>query len=300
MRALVTGASGFIGRRLCRALWDRDVPFTGLLRSPVEAPWGESVRSIGDLSDVQWQQHLDGIDTIFHLAAHVHVEPGSNRDAWDIFERVNVLATRDLAEAASTAGVRRMIFLSSIAAEGAEGGTNYGRSKFEAEQVLRSSGVDVTIIRPPMVYGPDSPGRFGQLARAIKRGLPLPLGLIHARRSLIFVDNLIDAMLQCAASPKVANVTYTVTEKPVAVSVLVREIAEVLSVKPRLLPVPPAFLRAAFALTGRRHLSKSLLEDCVVDGGRIERDLDWVPPVQRREALEMTLRGAVPAGRRAS
>lgn len=295
-RILVTGASGFVGQALCPELRRRGHEVVAASRA--------EVGDIGPATD--WP--LAGIEAVVHLAARVHVMADAAADPWGEYRRVNVEGTRRLAEQAAGAGVRRLVFLSSIKVNGDDSGERpfteddppdlddpYGRSKWQAEQALAevagASGLEVVTVRPPLVYGPGVKANFLALMRACRRRLPLPLGAVANRRSLIGLNNLVDALALCVAHPAAAGRTYLVRDgEDLSTPELIRRLSRALGVAPRLLRVPPALLRLGGRIAGRRAAVERLLGSLVVDDSRIRRELGWVPPVPVDDGLARTAR----------
>jgi nucleoside-diphosphate-sugar epimerase len=305
---LLTGASGFVGRacvpRLERAGW-RVRCAMRTASAPVETSVQRcTVGGIGPHTD--WSRALDGIDAVVHLAARVHVMRESVTDPLAAFRAINVEGTRELARQAAAAGVRRFVFVSSVKVNGeatagracSEGDAPhpqdpYGLSKLEAEQALREieakTGLEVVILRPPLVYGPGVKGNFLRMLQWVDRGVPLPLGAAANRRSLVFVGNLVDALAAGLEHPGAAGETFLVDDgQPVSTAQLLREIGGALGRPARLLCIPPRLLRIAAAMIGRGDDAERLLGDLVVDGSRIRRALGWCPPFSREDGLAAT------------
>jgi nucleoside-diphosphate-sugar epimerase len=293
-RILITGARGFVGSALCPLLQGR----------------GHIVEAAAQrLDDPQAVWPLAGIDAVVHLAARVHVMQDDADDPWEAFRRVNTEGTRRLAEQAAAAGVRRLVFLSSIKVNGEatkaadafrEDGVPapadaYGRSKWQAErdlaEVASATGLEVVILRPPLVYGPGVKANFLALVRACARRLPLPLGAVDNRRSLIGLGNLVDALALCVEHPGAAGRTYLVRDgEDLSTPELVRRLSAALGVVPRLLPVPPALLRLAGGLAGKGPAVERLLGSLTIDDSCIRRELGWVPPETVDDGLAATAR----------
>lgn len=310
MRVVVTGASGFVGRVLCRALVENGHQVTAVVRRTGTAPAGanESVytgREFADI-DAHWPAAPGEVDCVVHLAARVHVMNDSAQDPDAEFRAMNVDGTLRVAEAAHRHGVRRVVFVSSIKAIAENDGgqplsedapacpeDSYGRSKHEAEALLRqfgdSRGIETVIVRPPLVYGPSVRANFLRMMDAIARGMPLPLGSVSARRSIVYVDNLADALLQCATDPRAAGECFHVADDDApSVTGLLRLVGDALGKPARLLPVPAAALRTLGKLTGRRAAIDRLTGSLQLDTSRIKRVLGWQPPYTTRQGLEAT------------
>ncbi|MBI2295914.1 MAG: SDR family oxidoreductase [Betaproteobacteria bacterium] len=307
MKILVTGAGGFVGSALCPALEKLGRSVRRAMRSfPTTAP-REAVFTACELSgETQWAPALEGVDCVVHLAARTHVLRETKSDALAEYRRVNVEGTRRLAVQAATAGVRRLVFLSSVKVNGerttARSYTEddaphpedaYGTTKWEAEQVLhgiaQKSGLEVIVLRPPLVYGPGVKGNFLRLMNLVARGVPLPLASIRNRRSLVYVGNLVDAIVRAVEAPQAAGQTYLVSDgEDVSTPDLVRAIAQALAVRPRLLPCPVALLHAGAALLGRGGEAARLTGSLQVDSTKIRRELGWEPAHTFEEGVRAT------------
>lgn len=305
---LVTGANGFVGTAICDALCAHGISVRRAIRRPeTDLTAGKDV-VIGDLGpDTDWNLALRNVDAVIHLAARTHVMRDTVTDPLAEYRRVNVDATRALARAAGDAGVRRFIFLSSIKVNGERTGAQpyserdlpqpedaYGRSKWEAEQALgevAASGLETVVLRAPLLYGPGVKGNFLSLMRAIDRGLPLPLASIRNRRSLLYVGNLVDALILCLDHPAAANRTYLLADGDgVSTPDLVRGIARALAKPSRLLPFPRSLLQLAGAATGRSTAVSRLLESLQIDSSMIRRELKWEPRYDMARGLAETAR----------
>jgi nucleoside-diphosphate-sugar epimerase len=310
---LLTGAAGFVGRALVSRLLDdgRYVP-RAASRSPV--PWQESVVPvrIGDLSaETDWRQALEGTATgarvmaVVHLAARVHVMNEQTEQPIAAYRRTNVEGTLNLARQAAAAGVRRFVFVSSVKVNGEQTapGTSftaddapapqdaYGLSKYEAEQglwqIAAQTDMAITILRPPLVYGPGVKANFAAMMHWLARGLPLPLGAVTGnRRSLVALDNLVDLLATCIDHPAAANETFLAgDEEDLSTADLLRRIGRALGRPARLLPVPPAILQSGARLLGRADIAQRLFGSLQVDIGKTRRVLGWAPPLSVDEGL---------------
>lgn len=312
MRVLVTGAGGFVGRALVQRLGERGHVVRAAVRTPDRVPAGAPERvTIGNIGpDTAWEEALDGVDAVIHLAARVHVMEDRASDPLTLYRRINAEGTRALAAASARAGVRRLVFVSSIKVNGEETvpgrpftpgdapcpADPYGRSKAEAEAALRevaeATGLQVCVVRPPLVYGPGVRANFLRLLEAVDRGIPIPLGALCNRRSLVYVGNLADALATCAEHPAAAGETFLVAdEPPFTPPELVRAIAVALGRRPRLLPVPARLLAALGRTAGRTDAVRRVAGWLEVDGSHLRRTLGWEPPVGVEEAMRATVRG---------
>jgi len=306
---VVSGANGFVGRALCRALLDAGHSVTGLVRRGGGCVGGvtEWVDASTDYSGIahNWPVALTA-DCVIHLAARVHVMHDTAADPDAAFRATNVDGTLRLAAAARQHGVPRFVFVSSIKAlgEGDDGQSlreddsprpedAYGRSKRTAEEALvrlgGETGLETVIVRPPLVYGPQVRANFLRLMDAIWRGVPLPLGGANARRSVVYVGNLADALVHCAADPRAAGQCFHVADSHApTVAELVRALAYHLGKPARLLPVPAVWLRAAARLTGKSAQIDRLIGSLQVDTSHIRAVLGWQPPFSIDEGLAAT------------
>lgn len=304
-RVLVTGATGFVGRALVRRLLADGRQVCAAVRAgATELPPEVEKTVVGDIGpDTDWRAALAGVDAVVHLAARAHVLHDSSPDAHALYRAVNTLGALRFAEAAAAAGVRRFVFLSSARVHGGHSigapfnessplaATDpYGRSKAEAERGLAAlaanGGLEPVILRPPLVYGPGARGNFARLVRLVERGVPLPLGAVRNRRSLVFLGNLVDAIVLSVDHPAAARETFLVSDgEDVSTPELVRRIARALGKSARLVPVPLALLRLGGVLTGRADDVARLLDDFVVDSSRIRVRLGWRPPFTLDEGL---------------
>ncbi len=309
MHIALTGASGFVGRCLLRELLEAEHQVTAVLRKHVDGvDTRASLRVIDDFANSSsWGALLQGQEVVVHCAARVHVMHDASSDPLAEFRKVNVDGTLNLARQAAAAGARRFIFISSIKVNG-EGTAPgqpyqadddsapldpYGVSKMEAELGLRElateTGMEVVIIRPVLVYGPGVKANFLSMMRWLHKGVPLPFGAIHNRRSLVALDNLVDLIVTCIDHPGAANQTFLVSDgEDLSTSELLRRMGTVLGKPARLLPVPSRLLEAGATVLGKKALSQRLCGSLQVDIGKTRELLNWTPPVSVDEALRKT------------
>ena len=314
-RVLITGGDGFVGRALAPALAARGVAVRCALMdsldneqahepAAIEALRGLDSVVVGDIgSETDWAAALDGVDVVIHLAGRAHVLSETASDPLAEYQRVNTAATERLACEAVKSGVGRLVFVSSIGVHGSvnrEGpfketspivpDKTYAQSKWEAECTLRAIendlGLDVVILRPPLVYGPWVRGNFRRLLDWAYKGLPLPLGAVRNRRTFIGLDNLVDAFMQCAMRDAAKGKTFVVgDDASVSTPELIRMLCRLMCRPYRLLSVPEPLLRVgAFAL-GRGEDADRLLGSLEVDSTALRQALGWQPPVTLDEGL---------------
>ena len=308
MKVLVTGASGFVGTALCENLIARGLTTTGIVRQMPENPLpGVDYQIVSGFSKSKfWKEILVGVDVVVHCAARAHIMRDSERDPLAAYREVNVEGTRSLAEQAVSYGVKRFIYISSIKVNGE--GTNehpykaddipapedsYGISKWEAEQVLQkigcTSNLEIVIIRPPLVYGPEVRVNFLKLMKLVKSGLPLPFGAIHNNRSFVAVDNLVDLILICLHHPAATNQTFLVSDgDDLSTTEVLRRMAKAFGISSRLIPVPVFLLRTVAFLLGKTDLTQRLCGSLQIDISRAKQLLGWTPKVSVDEALLKT------------
>ncbi len=304
MRVLVTGASGFVGAALCRELLARDYTVRAAVRRAggAEVPALQRI-PIRDLAgEFDRRELLDGIDVVVHLAALAHHAGGDRAE----IRRINVDATVKLAEAAAEFA-RRFVFLSSVKVHGEDSGARaitendpmrpedvYGRSKLEAERALTEiaarTRLELAVIRSPLVYGPGVKANFLRLLGWVDSGWPFPFAGVRNRRSLIYLDNLVDAIARCIEHPAALGPFLVSDEESVSTAELVSRMARALERPARLVSVPPIVLRVAGLLTGHGEEAQRLTGSLAVDASRIRQVLDWRPPFTLDQGLVETAR----------
>lgn len=312
MKILLTGSTGFIGAAIARSIISSKLEVIAAVRelptSIALSYKGASYQVVGPIDNqTEWCQALCGVDTVVHCAASTNVMHGHGADVLAAYRKVNVDGTLRLAKQAVENGVRRFIFLSSIKVNGEytlsgqafnelsipkpEG--PYGQSKLEAEDALLKlatiTGMEVVIIRPPLVYGPGVKGNFARMLKWVKYGLPLPFGTVNNQRSLVALDNLVSLVLLCInrnCSPQAANQVFLVTDnKDVSTTTLLEKVAQAAGRSSFLLPVPIGLLRFGISLLGKPTMAQRLLDNLQVDATKASDLLGWQPLVTIDEQL---------------
>ncbi len=305
---LITGASGFIGQVLCAAMLRQGWHIKAASRTPGKYPAGIDSVTTGEITALtDWSDALRDVDVVIHLAARVHVLRETSVDPLGEFKKVNLHGTSNLARQAFQAGVKRLVYVSSVGVNGPsttavrpyteldepKPHNPYAISKWLAEQELQGiankSSFEVVIVRPPLVYGEHAPGNFARLVKLLERGIPLPLASVKNLRSLIYVGNLVDALMVCATHPAAAGQTYLVSDgEDVSTPGLLRQLADAMGLPARLFPCPPSLLHLVGKLTGSSRQMDRLLGSLQVDSAKIRRDLNWVPPYSLQQGLQAT------------
>jgi UDP-glucose 4-epimerase len=303
-RVLVTGASGFVGRALCGRLAAAGHMVIPAVRCKAGLPNEAVVGDIGSSTD--WRMALSGCDAVVHLAARVHMMRDDALDSLALYREINTEATLNLARQAAEVGVKRFVFLSSIKVNG-EGGDAayrendapapadaYAISKWEAEQglrrIARETGLEVVILRPPLVYGPAVKANFLRLMQWAHKGWPLPLGAIRNRRSLLYLGNLVDAIRLCVEHPAAAGQTFLLDDgEAVSTPDLIRAVALAMGRTARLLAVPVRVIEFSGTLLGKRAAVARLTGSLWVDSSLIRSRLNWTPPYSMKAGLAATV-----------
>ena len=323
----VTGATGFVGNAVVCELASHGFDVRAVVRM-VNASSSPSVSNIthtavGDIdSHTDWSAALTGVDCVIHCAARAHVMHETEADALAAYRSVNVQGTRRLAEQAAAAGVRRLVFLSSVKVDGETtdgllhpfgsprfarddgGGVDavapadpYGISKWEAEQALwevsARTGLEVVVVRPPLVYGPGVKGNLARLLRLVRSGMPLPFGAVQNKRSLIGLDNLVDLLIRCVDHPAAAGQTFLVSDgEDLSTPDLLRHMAAAMGRSARLYPVPVSLLRLAASALGKRAEIDRLVGSLQIDSSHTRQVLGWAPPVSVQEGIRRMVLGS--------
>lgn len=329
-RILVTGANGFVGNALHRELITRDFAVRGAVgglegrlhrfprpdplpedasRSLIPSPFpaGEGIVKIEDIGpETDWSAALDRVDCVVHLAARVHVMKDAAADPQAEFRRTNTVGTERLAHCAAAAGVKRLVFVSTIKVNGEETRGKpftesdlpypedpYGISKWEAEQALArvgaDTGLEIVVLRPPLIYGPGVKGNFLTLLNVIMRGIPLPLAAVDNKRSLLYLGNAVDALILAATHPEAAGKTFLLSDgRDVSSPELILRLAKEMDAPGRLLHCPRSLLRLGGRMLGKAGAVSRLVESLQVDSSAIRRELGWEPPFSLEDGLRAT------------
>lgn len=303
MKILVTGASGFMARTLLTRLSENDgLQVTALSRKADRWLEADICPAKHAFATADFMDFLAGIDVVIHAAARAHILKEEASNPLAEYRKVNVDFTLNIARQAAASRVKRFIFISSIGVNGisndrpftvadsAAPEEPYAISKWEAEQGLvelcKTNSMELVIIRPPLMYGPDAPGNFGSLVKWVSSGIPLPLGAIDNKRSLISLDNLVDLIVTCLDHRAAAGKVLLASDgEDVSTSELLRRVAKAMGRPARLIPMPVAVLRAGATAFGKRSMAKRLLGSLQVDISKTTELLGWTPPFSLDEGL---------------
>lgn len=318
-KILITGATGFVGRKLCEVLKARGYFVRGAIRSNAavsDCITGKQISFllddvvvVGDIGpQTDWDQSLKGIDVVIHLAARVHIMQEMSSDPALAFRLVNVMGTEKVAKMAAKSGVKRFIYISSISIHGNSTDSKayiendkpspygpYALSKWEAEvslqRISKETGLDLVIVRPPLVYGPGVGGNFFMLMRWIDRGLPLPMGSVHNLRSFVGIENLVDLIVLCVTSQQAKGETFLVSDgEDLSTPDLIRRAAKMLGKRARLISVPVGLMRGVAKLIGKEDVLNRLCNYLQVNSDKARNLLGWYPQVPLDEGLLKTAR----------
>jgi nucleoside-diphosphate-sugar epimerase len=307
-KILVTGANGFIGQHIYKHLIKLNYPVKGTIRNLDNALINCDTKyiSVGNIdAETNWDHALDGIDCIIHCAGKAHAR--NKKVELDIYRKVNREGTKHLAEQAAEAGVKRLIFLSSVGVNGESTGKsnsvklfttkdipnphdNYAISKFEAEEALwevsSKTGLEVVVVRLPLVYGYGAKGNLDRLIKIIYSRIPLPLGGLQNKRSLIGIDNLIDILVRCVEHPDIAGKTFLISDgEDLSATKLIHLIAAAMGQPAKLFTVPTFLLKFLGFIIGKQNEIKRLTDSLQIDNSYVREILNWTPPVSVEEGV---------------
>jgi nucleoside-diphosphate-sugar epimerase len=298
MKCLVTGSSGFIAQSIIKGCANHIFSTAG--RS-VDVGRHTRIEKIDSRTD--WSVALKNQEVVIHTAAIAHVSDGDADDQRRCFDEVNVQGTLNLAQQAAENGTQRFVFISSIGVNGfvsdklVEPGdlprpyNDYTRSKCEAEiglkKIATATGIELVIIRKPLVYGINAKGSFSSLVGWVKVGVPLPLGAIHRKRSFVGLDNLVDLIITCINHPGAVNETFLVSDgEDLSTTQLLQGVAEAMGKPSRLIPIPAGLLQFGATLLGKKAMAQRLLGSLQVDISHTQKCLNWTPPLTVKQGLQ--------------
>ncbi|MBA3536188.1 MAG: SDR family oxidoreductase [Tatlockia sp.] len=309
---LLTGATGFVGQQLLKKLAEQnDYALRIAVRTPKAQLFAPEIciyRSIDLSAQTNWTEVIEGCDLVIHAAARAHIMNEKAKEPLQEFRKVNTEGTLKLAAQAASSGVKRFIFISSIKVNGESTFANkpfsaddlpnpqdpYAISKYEAEQGLQElaakTGMEVVIIRPPLVYGPGVKGNFQRMLFWLQKGLPIPLGAVTNKRSFVSIENLNSLILTCISNPRAANQVFLVSDgDDLSTTELLSRIGHLVNKPARLLPIPQILLSWAATLVGRKEIFERLCGSLQLDINKTKDMLDWKPQISVNEALEKML-----------
>jgi UDP-N-acetyl-alpha-D-quinovosamine dehydrogenase len=307
---LVTGSTGFVGQAVVDGLLNAAYDIRACSRQ-YDAISRSGIHSFqtGDLSEnIDWHQALQNVNVVIHLAARVHMMSDSVIEPLTEFRKINTIATLNLARQAAEGGVKRFVFLSSIKVNGEETNSEskfkpdddfiptdpYAVSKYEAEQgllaIAKETGMEVVIIRPPLVYGPNVKANFSSMMKWINRGVPLPLGAVHNERSLVALNNLVSFIIHCLEHPKAANEIFLISDgEEVSTTKLLRKVASAFGKQAKLLPIPVKMMSIIAKVIRKKEVADRLFGSLQVDSSKARELLGWKPIITMDEQLKKTV-----------
>lgn len=309
MNILITGANGFLGRHLCALLFEQDNTYHITAVSNRHSEFAHNNIITNDIHGYDWHSGLDNIDTVVHLIGRAHITDKEASGSSGDYYKTNVELTKKIASAAKSTGVKRFIFISSIKVNGErslngkfkESDTpkpedHYGKSKLDAEkalhQIIENSDMKITIIRPPLIYGKGVKANFQKLLELSQSNWPLPFGAINNKRSLLYVENLVDFICTCMHSSNAANQTFLVSDdNDVSTTELIHHAATAANKKPFLIPIPNTWIKYMLAIAGKNRLIDKLCNNLQLDITKAKTLLNWQPPYTFKEGIAKTVQG---------
>lgn len=307
MNILITGASGFVGKTLCQSLIETEHQIIALSRSTVASSNIKHFEIAYFDGSTNLTDALNGVDVVIHLAGRAHVLNDKTENSYQKYAEVNIDATKKLALQAANCGAKRFIFISSIKVNGEATSTqpfneanipkpedDYGKTKYEAEKELRliaaNSKMEVVIIRPPLIYGKGVKANFKNLIKLCQTRLPLPLGAIHNKRSMVHVDNLVDFIIICISHPKAANEIFLISDdEDISTSTLIRAIRQSLGIPALLIPIPQRWCIFLLNSIGKKSLATRLCGNLQADIRKAKTLLNWKPPYTFKQGIQKTI-----------
>lgn len=309
LNVLITGSSGFLGSRLAKHIDSQsDFVLTSAARRKGSAASGREILITTLDRDTDWSGAVAGQEVVMHAAGRAHRMDDGSAAGLAEYRKINVEGTLKLARQAAAAGVKRFVFISSIKVNGEHTDGRgpftpedmpapvdaYGISKWEAEEGLKrigyETGMEFVIIRPPLIYGPEVQGNFRRLLRLAKLPVPLPFGLVHNNRSMVYIDNLVDFIVRAICHPAAANQTFLVSDGvDISSTELLRTMRQILGRRVMLMPIPSSWLKAGFRLAGRGALAQRLFGSLQADISKCQRRLGWMPPYSVEHGLVDTI-----------
>jgi len=309
LRIFLTGATGFIGNSIVGQLYKRETVQVVAAVRKLSSILPDYIQQavVGDLvAGADCAEYLQNVDVVIHTAARVHVMQEDAADPLVEFRKVNVEGTLNLARQAAKAGVKRFVFISSIGVNGNDTSKPfteidephphdaYSISKHEAECALlelgKKIGLEVVIIRPPLVYARHAPGNFKTLIKWVKKGVPLPLGAVNNKRSLVALDNLVSFIIHCVDHPKAANEIFLISDgEDVSTTELLQKVAKSMGKKARLIPVSVGLMTFVAKLVGKEDVANRLFGSLQVDSSKARKLLGWKPVITMDEQLRKTM-----------
>lgn len=308
LKVLVTGSSGFLGQRLVTQLREHGDSVREVVRNNFSDD--KSVYHINSINgNTDWSSAFTGVDCIVHCAARVHQMEESEACALEAYRDINTRGTVHLAKQAAKAGVKRFVFVSSVKVNGEQSKPNtpflpnyelipqdaYGLSKYEAEMQLKQLSIEtdleIVIVRPPLVYGPGVKENFLSMMRWVKKGIPLPLGAIHNKRSLVYIDNLVNLLVTCCSHPNAVGETFMVSDdQDISTTQLLKLITAEMERQCVLIPVPMKIINFVTMVLRKPYLYPKICGNLQVDISKTKMVLGWSPPVPLKQGVNQTVR----------